>query len=337
MKDRTLSRRAVMLGTAALPVVQSVTAQARPRPVVISSANRNNGGVNCCAKAMEIIKSGGDTLDAAIAGVNIVEARSARQHRGLWRAAQRRRRGRAGFQLRARSHAAHGIGGGAARHQDSVQSGQTGDGADRPHDAGRGGRLAVRQGHGLQRGRPAHRRIAHRLAGVETVAARSPGPYQLGTGGGRPGRRRAGNRLRGEVLKVLREMFPHVDESVLEQAWDYAIHPPHGTINCIALNDKGEMSAVTTTSGLAWKIPGRLGDSPIIGGGLWLDNDVGGAGSTGRGEENLRVCGAGTDRREHAARHEARMPRWMPSSAWRATSTAIESAWSRRSELLRAS
>jgi N4-(beta-N-acetylglucosaminyl)-L-asparaginase len=54
------------------------------------------------------------------------------------------------------------------------------------------------------------------------------------------------------------------------------------------------MSAVTTTSGLAWKIAGRCGDSPIIGGGLWLDQDVGGAGSTGRGEENLRVCGAHT-------------------------------------------
>ena len=73
-----------------------------------------------------------------------------------------------------------------------------------------------------------------------------------------------------------------------------AVRPPHGTINCIALNEKGEMSAVTTTSGLAWKIAGRVGDSPIIGGGLWLDQDVGGAGSTGRGEENLRVCGAHT-------------------------------------------
>jgi N4-(beta-N-acetylglucosaminyl)-L-asparaginase len=72
------------------------------------------------------------------------------------------------------------------------------------------------------------------------------------------------------------------------------VNPPHGTINCMALNEKGEMSAVTTTSGLAWKIAGRCGDSPIIGGGMWLDQDVGGAGSTGRGEENLRVCGAHT-------------------------------------------
>src|SRR5438045_6847536 len=54
------------------------------------------------------------------------------------------------------------------------------------------------------------------------------------------------------------------------------------------------MSAVTTTSGMAWKIPGRVGDSPIIGGGLWLDQDIGGAGSTGRGEENIRACGAHT-------------------------------------------
>ena len=89
-------------------------------------------------------------------------------------------------------------------------------------------------------------------------------------------------------------MFPDAADEVLAQAWEYAIHPPHGTINCISLNEKGEMSAVTTTSGMAWKIPGRCGDSPIIGGGLWLDQDVGGAGSTGRGEENLRVCGAHT-------------------------------------------
>jgi N4-(beta-N-acetylglucosaminyl)-L-asparaginase len=54
------------------------------------------------------------------------------------------------------------------------------------------------------------------------------------------------------------------------------------------------MSGVTTTSGLAWKIPGRVGDSPIIGAGLYLDQDVGAAGSTGRGEENIRVAGAHT-------------------------------------------
>jgi N4-(beta-N-acetylglucosaminyl)-L-asparaginase len=68
--------------------------------------------------------------------------------------------------------------------------------------------------------------------------------------------------------------------------------PPHGTINCSAINANGDISSVTTTAGLAWKIPGRLGDSPIIGAGEYVDNDVGAAGSTGRGESNMMVCGA---------------------------------------------
>jgi len=60
-----------------------------------------------------------------------------------------------------------------------------------------------------------------------------------------------------------------------------------GTINCDGINAKGEICGVTTTSGLAWKIPGRAGDSPILGAGLYVDNKVGAAGSTGRGEANL--------------------------------------------------
>jgi N4-(beta-N-acetylglucosaminyl)-L-asparaginase len=71
-------------------------------------------------------------------------------------------------------------------------------------------------------------------------------------------------------------------------------HPTTGTINCLAVNEKGEMSGTTTTSGLAWKISGRIGDSPIIGAGLFLDQDVGGAGSTGRGEENIKISGGHT-------------------------------------------
>src|SRR5918995_176994 len=61
----------------------------------------------------------------------------------------------------------------------------------------------------------------------------------------------------------------------------------YGTINCNALSPRGELVGVTTTSGLAWKIPGRVGDSPILGAGLYVDGDVGAAGSTGRGEANL--------------------------------------------------
>lgn len=63
--------------------------------------------------------------------------------------------------------------------------------------------------------------------------------------------------------------------------------PIHGTINCDAINARGEICGVTTTSGLAFKIPGRVGDSPILGAGLYVDNAVGAAGSTGRGEANL--------------------------------------------------
>jgi len=66
---------------------------------------------------------------------------------------------------------------------------------------------------------------------------------------------------------------------------------PTGTINCDAVTAAGEIASVTTTSGLAWKIPGRVGDSPIIGAGQYCDNDVGAAGSTGRGEANIKACG----------------------------------------------
>ena len=76
-----------------------------------------------------------------------------------------------------------------------------------------------------------------------------------------------------------------------EQIWTAASRPT-GTINCDAVNARGEISSVTTTSGLAWKIPGRIGDSPIVGAGQYTDNDVGAAGSTGLGEANIKVCGA---------------------------------------------
>jgi N4-(beta-N-acetylglucosaminyl)-L-asparaginase len=67
------------------------------------------------------------------------------------------------------------------------------------------------------------------------------------------------------------------------------IDPRHiyGTINCNGINAKGEICGVTTTSGLSWKIPGRVGDSPILGAGLYVDGEIGAAGSTGRGEANL--------------------------------------------------
>lgn len=78
------------------------------------------------------------------------------------------------------------------------------------------------------------------------------------------------------------------------EAIRYVIFPPTGTIHCSALSAKGEISGCTTTSGLAWKIPGRVGDSPIIGAGCFTDQDVGSAGATGNGEENIKIAGAHT-------------------------------------------
>jgi len=78
--------------------------------------------------------------------------------------------------------------------------------------------------------------------------------------------------------KVMMEM---VAEGLIDRQHIY------GTINCDGINSKGEICGVTTTSGLAWKIPGRVGDSPILGAGLYVDGQVGAAGSTGRGEANV--------------------------------------------------
>ena len=78
-------------------------------------------------------------------------------------------------------------------------------------------------------------------------------------------------------------------EAGLDMVREGLVDPEHyfGTINCNGVNARGEVCGVTTTSGLAWKIPGRVGDSPILGAGLYVDGEVGAAGSTGRGEANL--------------------------------------------------
>ena len=65
-----------------------------------------------------------------------------------------------------------------------------------------------------------------------------------------------------------------------------------GTINVLGIDGKGDVAGITTTSGLFGKIPGRVGDSPIIGAGLYVDNRIGAAGATGRGEEVIRTCGS---------------------------------------------
>ena len=73
---------------------------------------------------------------------------------------------------------------------------------------------------------------------------------------------------------------------------NYDMERTTGTINVLAIDSKNDVAGITTTSGLAYKIPGRVGDSPIIGAGLYVDNEVGAAGATGRGEEIIRTCGS---------------------------------------------
>jgi N4-(beta-N-acetylglucosaminyl)-L-asparaginase len=85
-----------------------------------------------------------------------------------------------------------------------------------------------------------------------------------------------------------------IEPEVRASAVRKVLFPPTGTIHCSALNEKGEISGCTTTSGLAYKLSGRVGDSPIIGAGCYTDQDVGSAGATGSGEENIKVAGAHT-------------------------------------------
>jgi N4-(beta-N-acetylglucosaminyl)-L-asparaginase len=89
-----------------------------------------------------------------------------------------------------------------------------------------------------------------------------------------------------ESLNKDDDWFPPKLEDLDEEVKKY--YHLGGTVNCCAVNGGGDLAGVTTTSGLSFKIPGRVGDSPIIGAGLYVDNDVGAAGSTGRGEANLK-------------------------------------------------
>ncbi len=71
---------------------------------------------------------------------------------------------------------------------------------------------------------------------------------------------------------------------------DGPVEYQHGTTNCLAVDGNGDIAGITTTSGMSWKVPGRVGDSPIIGAGLYVLNGVGAAGATGRGEDVIKSC-----------------------------------------------
>ena len=91
-----------------------------------------------------------------------------------------------------------------------------------------------------------------------------------------------------------RERLSKEDDYLEPEQRAVQLERPHGTIHLSAIDREGHIACATTTSGLFFKIPGRVGDSPIIGAGLYCDDDIGSAGSTGRGEANIKICGAHT-------------------------------------------
>jgi len=148
----------------------------------------------------------------------------------------------------------------------------------------------------------------HGLTMNSQPAMGAPGPARLGTGDDRSLSRnlRPGiiprhptpewaETIRARALK-LSQMAADLDIAPANRAYavEQVLWPTTGTIHVSVVNPKGEISGATTTSGLAWKLPGRLGDSPILGAGCYTDQDVGSAGATGSGEENIKVAGAHT-------------------------------------------
>lgn len=277
-----ISRRAWLSGTLAVPALAQTSA---PKSIVISSSN----GLLACARAMQMLKAGHDTLDAVVAGVNLVEDDP--------------------------NDTSVGYGGlpneegvveldACVMHGPTRRAGSVGS-LRNIKNPSKIAKLVMEQtdhimlvGEGALRFARAHG-FHDEPDGLLTEKARLAWlvwKQSLKDGGGHnnwaPGLDAPDQPAKPSAW--LRKSFPDVDDELLAWAWDKAIHPPTGTINCLALNAKGEMSGVTTTSGLAWKIPGRVGDSPIIGAGLYVDQDVGAAGSTGRGEENIRVAGGHT-------------------------------------------
>lgn len=243
------------------------------RPLLIASAN----GLNALEKGMDILKSGGDTLEAAVATVSIVEDDP--------------------------NDDSVGYGGlpneeGVVELDASVMHGPT-------HRAGsvasvqkikNVSRLAKtvmeRTNHVMIVGDGARRfAVAEGFEEMNLLTEHSRKIWLAWKAKSdfnwRPG-------IDSPEWKQHMSLLFEGDAGKIAYAEQSITRPPTGTINCLAVNAKGEVSGTTTTSGLAWKIPGRVGDSPVIGAGLYVDGDVGGAGSTGKGEENIKICGGHT-------------------------------------------
>jgi N4-(beta-N-acetylglucosaminyl)-L-asparaginase len=278
MNRRDFVRSSALLGVAA-GITESTSlpafSQTRgARPLVISSAN----GLRANAKAMEMIRAGADTLDAIVAGVNIVEDDP--------------------------KDMSVGYGGlpneeGDVELDASVMHGPTkraGAVASIRHikNPSKVAKLVMeRTDHLLLVGEGAYRfALAHGFKKEDLMTEESRLVWlrwkesHSDKDGWGPGLASPDKSPTSSLFKDRPDLIGLAERIIA--------HPPTGTINCLAVNERGDISGTTTTSGLAFKVPGRVGDSPIIGAGLFVDNAVGAAGSTGRGEENLKICGAHT-------------------------------------------
>lgn len=281
-------RRDMLLASMALPATAASFGQGgsgKAKNIVISSAN----GTAACKRAHEILEAGGDTLEAVVSGVTIVEDDP--------------------------EDTSVGYGGlpnedGVVELDASVMHGPTRrcGAVGAVHNIKNVARLAKlvmeQTGHVMLVGDGAtHFARAWGFPEINMLTEKARLAYVAWKQSQRDssGHTNWTNWLdmpaeepKKQAHDLLRQQFPEASEDLIAWALDVAKYPPTGTINCLALNAKGEMSGTTTTSGLAWKIPGRVGDSPVIGAGLYVDQEVGAAGSTGLGEENMRICGAHT-------------------------------------------
>ncbi|HET7563404.1 MAG TPA: N(4)-(beta-N-acetylglucosaminyl)-L-asparaginase [Gemmatimonadaceae bacterium] len=264
------------------------------RPVVISAANgytTDHNGKQGITVAYDLLAGGADPLDAAIAGVNIVELNPDDESVGLGGLPNED----GVVQLDASCmHGPTKRAGAVGAIEDIATPSRVAkavmDYTDHIMLVGEGARrFAIEMGFTPQnllteKSREAWLRWKTQLNANDNWL---PGPDTSGAS-----RRTSSRGSRGASGGAVRQRDARVDENI--HVFYDALGIPHtyGTINMNAVTANGDIGSVTTTSGLSWKIPGRVGDSPIIGAGQYCDNDVGAAGSTGRGEANIKVCGA---------------------------------------------
>ena len=247
------------------------------RPLVISSPN----GLRATAKAMEMIRAGKDTLEAVVAGVAIVEDDPKDMSVGYGGLPNE------DGVVELDASVMHG----PTRRAGAVASIQ------RIKNPAQVAKLVLeRTGHVLLVGPGALRfALAHGFKDQELLTdeariiwlrwkERMSDDDSWGPGLASPPDPKQSKLYDGTPVRA----------DLLALADEYIANPPTGTINCIAINERGDISGTTTTSGLFHKLAGRVGDSPLIGCGLFVDNEIGAAGSTGLGEECIKINGAHT-------------------------------------------